>query len=381
MDFPKNVPGVGLVGDRFIDENPVTGQQGSLIASAWGNQVTDEILSVMAAARKVSSNPDELEPSEDKSDQLLTAIQTLIVDSIPESLSGWGDIDDKPVAINAINNLITINTTCTLTNDQLGLILIDASASDVAIALPPSNDINQGARVRLFRLDNSTNKVTIKASTGETIFFNTHLNTLGYGFFYLFGAGDFWEIMSAGQSRWIKTSSLNASSIGTVFYHSAATTPSGGFLIPNGTLVSRTAYPWLWDYAQQSGMLVDEASRTGFEGCFTTGDGSTTFRIPDLRGMFLRSFDSGGGVDISRVSGTSQGDAIRNITGSLTIDWAVITSSSGVFSVGGVYPVSVGGASSGNQARTANFSVSNVVPTASENRPKNISLPIFIKII
>ena len=70
MDYPKSVPGVGLVGGKFIDENVQTGQQGSLIPAAWGNAVTDEILAVIAGAG--------LTPSESAYDQLLEAIDTLI---------------------------------------------------------------------------------------------------------------------------------------------------------------------------------------------------------------------------------------------------------------------------------------------------------------
>lgn len=69
MDYPKSVPGVGLVGGKFVDENPATGQQGSLIPSVWGNQVTDELLAVIAAAG--------LEPREGESDQLLQAFREL----------------------------------------------------------------------------------------------------------------------------------------------------------------------------------------------------------------------------------------------------------------------------------------------------------------
>ena len=70
MDYPKSVPGVGLVGGKFIDENVQTGQQGSLIPAAWGNAVSDEILSVITGAG--------LTPDESAYDQLLEAIETLI---------------------------------------------------------------------------------------------------------------------------------------------------------------------------------------------------------------------------------------------------------------------------------------------------------------
>lgn len=56
MDYPKSVPGVGLVGGKFVDENTAMGQQGSLIPSAWGNSVTEELLSLIRAA---GVEPDE----------------------------------------------------------------------------------------------------------------------------------------------------------------------------------------------------------------------------------------------------------------------------------------------------------------------------------
>ncbi|WP_156526609.1 hypothetical protein [Cupriavidus gilardii] len=69
MDYPKSVPSVGLVNGKFVDENAAEGTVGSLIPSAWGNAVTDEVLNVIRAAG--------LEPSEDELDQLNQAIAIL----------------------------------------------------------------------------------------------------------------------------------------------------------------------------------------------------------------------------------------------------------------------------------------------------------------
>lgn len=62
MDYPKSVPGVGLVGGKFVDEDAAMGRQGSLVPSAWGNSVTDELLNVLRAAG--------VEPDEALQDQL-----------------------------------------------------------------------------------------------------------------------------------------------------------------------------------------------------------------------------------------------------------------------------------------------------------------------
>lgn len=372
MDFPKSVAGAGLVNGRFVDENPVTGQQGSLITGAWGNQLTDEILNVLAEAKKVADTPDEFEPSEDKSDQLAKAIKTIVADSIPTSLSDWQDIGHKPLYINALNYINTINITSTLTNAQLGVILIDASASDVALTLPQSAMDNKATKVTLMRLDNSTNKVTIKAATGDTIYFNTHLNASGYGFFYLMGAGDYWQLMSDGRKGWIKVARLDDAPLGRINFDTSLTPPIGGNLLTNGTLLSRTEYPWLWDYAQQSRMLVDETNRTGMEGCFTKGDGAATFRLPEIRGEFLRVLDNGREVDIGRVAGSSQDHQVISHQHKQGSEALYNYFGGGTYIGGRSYPM--GNSSSVQQALVSAYG-------GDETRPRNIAYPAYIKII
>lgn len=73
MDFPKSVPSVGLVDGKFIDEDAIAGTPGSLIPSAWGNAVTQEILKVIQEAG--------LDPDEDDNAQLNAAIDQKISES------------------------------------------------------------------------------------------------------------------------------------------------------------------------------------------------------------------------------------------------------------------------------------------------------------
>lgn len=69
MDYPKSVENVGLVGGKFVDENPTAGTPGSLIPAEWGNAITDELLNVITAAGLV--------PSEANTAQLLLAIRQI----------------------------------------------------------------------------------------------------------------------------------------------------------------------------------------------------------------------------------------------------------------------------------------------------------------
>lgn len=76
----------------------------------------------------------------------------------------------------------------------------------------------------------------------------------------------------------------------------AKTAAPAGWLKANGAAVSRTTYAALF---------------AAIGTAFGVGDGSTTFNLPDLRGEFIRGYDDGRGVDVSRVFGSAQLDALQ----------------------------------------------------------------------
>lgn len=88
-----------------------------------------------------------------------------------------------------------------------------------------------------------------------------------------------------------------------------------GWLKLNGAALSRASYPDLWSHASNvSGMLTSDASwLAGDYGKFSSGDGATTFRIPDARGEFLRVWDDGRGADTGRGLGTWQKGSVHSI--------------------------------------------------------------------
>lgn len=83
MDYPKSLPGIGLIGGKFSDANPVTGTPGSWIAAAWANALMDELLGVITDAG--------LTPSEEDNGQVLKALKALMDARVPaatESAAG-----------------------------------------------------------------------------------------------------------------------------------------------------------------------------------------------------------------------------------------------------------------------------------------------------
>jgi len=68
-----------------------------------------------------------------------------------------------------------------------------------------------------------------------------------------------------------------------------------GWLECNGTLVSTALYPLLFNMIG-----------------YTYGGSGTTFRLPDLRGEFIRGWDNGRGVDPGRALGSGQSDLFKS---------------------------------------------------------------------
>lgn len=151
-----------------------------------------------------------------------------------------------------------------------------------------------------------------------------------------------------------------------------------GWLLCDGSAVNRSTYAKLY---RSIGI------------CWGEGDGSTTFNLPDLRGMFLRgvSGESGNDEDAgSRVAknggntgnqvGSYQEDAIRNLEGNFNF-WGSL----GALNVDGNLFYSFTGdcrsISAGSIANTVmlGFDASRVVPVGSDNRPKNVYVNYIIK--
>jgi microcystin-dependent protein len=158
---------------------------------------------------------------------------------------------------------------------------------------------------------------------------------------------------------------------GSVIYVGRSLPPTG-YLKANGAAVSRSTYATLFNAIGTT---------------FGAGNGSTTFNLPDLRGVFPRGLDDGRGLDSGRNLGTLQTDAIRNITGTVnvltdgTANHSRSDSPTGAFKL----PPNSNKMDNSSDDRTLNgpyglsFDASGSVPTASENRPINVALLACIR--
>lgn len=143
----------------------------------------------------------------------------------------------------------------------------------------------------------------------------------------------------------------------TVIYVAQNTAPTG-YLKANGAAISRTTYADLF---------------AAIGTAFGTGDGSTTFNVPDLRGEFIRAWDDARGVDSGRSFGSAQADAFQghkhqSQTGNYSIAGGQYTIGQTAYSTSTSFvlnPISDG--------------VNGTPRTSSETRPRNIALLACIK--
>jgi len=142
---------------------------------------------------------------------------------------------------------------------------------------------------------------------------------------------------------------------------SLSPTPQADEVKLNGAALSRTTYAGLWAWAQANSVVVTDAAWAATSwGAFSSGDLSTTFRVPDFRGEFPRFFDDGRGVDSGRVFGDGEADMFKShvhARGAIEMQLTAI-STGGSWSMATSDTASAGG---------------------TETRPRNIAVYAFIK--
>ena len=180
---------------------------------------------------------------------------------------------------------------------------------------------------------------------------------------------------------------------GSVFCMAVATVPTG-YLECNGAAVSRTTYAALFAIIGTN---------------YGTGNGSSTFNLPDLRGEFVRGFDNGRGADSGRSIASSQGasnashnhsisasgtTSTKSLTGSVNVISESFAgfggSATGVFTKKGGFNAggTPGGPDSNNcggfdmdASHNHTVTVSGTTGSqGSEARPRNVAMMYIIKV-
>lgn len=272
--------------------------------------------------------------------------------------------------------------------DSLGDIIWDKLTQDLTQVLQSSVAIWSGistgtaAQQILTPASTITSYVTGQAFTYQAGFTNTgplQLNISGVGFknviqdgnALIAGAipqGAIAEVLYDGTNLQLVATSYTSTApvpTGSIFNFAAATAPQG-YLECNGAAISRTIYANLFTI---TGTI------------FGSGDGSTTFNVPDMRGYFVRGWDHGAGIDPARAFGSIQSDDFTSHTHSIT-DPSHSHVYGGFGTVGSILVQggdSIIGAETGNtNTSTTGIGINDTGGT--ETRPKNVALIFVIKV-
>tara|TARA_R100001440_G_scaffold14434_2_gene24496 strand:+ start:2087 stop:3298 length:1212 start_codon:yes stop_codon:yes gene_type:complete len=212
------------------------------------------------------------------------------------------------------------------------------------------------------------------------------------------GDGSAGEVLKTDGSGNLSFSAVQGVPSGAVFCMAVATVPPG-YLECNGDPVSRSTYAALF-------AVIGTEYNTG-------GETSSEFRLPDLRGEFIRGFDNGRNVDVvvdsngnssSRGIATSQSEQNKQHSHSASSSSSVSPSSHGHTSTkldnNRVYGHKMTGANIdgqtspyGSPGNIPGFNITNLVDDTTitvststsvgdeggENRPRNISMMYVIK--
>lgn len=135
----------------------------------------------------------------------------------------------------------------------------------------------------------------------------------------------------------------------------ATTTAPSGWLLCNGSAISRSTYAALFAVV---GTL------------YGVGDGVTTFNVPELRGEFLRGADQGRGIDAGRAVGTAQAGQMPSHD----------HGPGGQNTLGGVINgEGIPGSIATSVREIVGLVAEGGTENASENRPRNVSVLYCIK--
>lgn len=210
-------------------------------------------------------------------------------------------------------NSISTSTNITSAYDQDFIVVTAAST----LSLLAAATAEEGFTFSVYNA--SSGNVTVDPDGSEEINDTTTLTIYPGGTATVVSDGDEW--FTSGVSLGIPSNPSPAS--GDVLYFSANGSPEwGSFGIPTGTVLfyaSSTA-PSGWSMAY--GQAV---SRTTYSDLFNivgttfgSGDGSTTFNLPDCRGHVIAGWDNMGGVSGNNLTTTIDGDVFYNSGGTET---------------------------------------------------------------
>jgi microcystin-dependent protein len=245
-------------------------------------------------------------------------------------LNASGTATPSSLNISQVSYALQSVTASTTLTDQNHTAIVDATSAAITVTMPA---VTTRREYYILKRDASTNIVTVTAPSGGTVNGGVALK--------LKVKGDSVVLQNIGNNDWwVISDTCDKTPVGTVITAANnSATPPAGYLYCNGTNYSRTAALYADLYA--------------VIGVAWGAPNASEFRVPDLRGAFVRGVDGGRGLDEDRNSrkalatGGNAGDAVGSYEGDALKSHAHTGSTSGTTNANGLHTHGVSADNSG----------------------------------
>ncbi|HDL8284792.1 TPA: tail fiber protein [Yersinia enterocolitica] len=412
----KNImPPINTPDNAFHDGNPATGEQGTIVPGLWLNNIQDatrniqqELISVLTSAG--------IDIDEGQNNQLLLAIQKLISDKTPaaslftkgivqlssSTTSTSETLAATPKAVKAaLDASLPIGGTAAsatklATARKIGGVDFDGT-KDITLPFINTTDTNIQLAGGLGVKNLEVHPMPNSTEGGEIDFFDK--DDVRAAFLDIDTAGNFRVVVDTlGVAISVNRTNRNVAITSELTVTGNVSAGGGQSLLATTGDVSGPKWGGsLYDYLANRDIGIPipyplASVPAGYLKCNGATFSTSTYPklalkypsgvLPDLRANAIRGWDDGRGVDAGRVLLSQQDDAIRNITGIYAPAGGKAAEASyfsGAFTRLDVPAPQGGQVVGGSTVQGAKFDASLVVPTASENRMKNIAFNYIVR--
>lgn len=220
---------------------------------------------------------------------------------------------------------VPVSTTLTAA-DIYKLIQIRSNATPITLTLPKIQDVPENSLWPVETIIGNSFKCKIQTQLSQNIYFKNTSQT----FLYI-GPGESIEFFAGSDGWYVRNAVGKWGTVGNIIPAYAGDLNQ---VLLDGSLYLRANEPRLWAFAQTLGAslvsdatwqlastLISNPTRIIVypnRGLFSTGDGSTTFRVPDLRNSTIRGIKRLGGF--AALATGSDPERTNNIVGNLQDD-------------------------------------------------------------
>lgn len=221
-------------------------------------------------------------------------------------------LKDKSGIYTKVTGSNDISTASLIDASMVGnIIRLRAVADNLTVTIDAAANFSIGNILRFKTICAPGKSITIQFSNGEQVTLDNNLKSKLF-----LHDGEFLRLIVWDGGFEVEDCSQDMFDVGLPIM--SMTQAVKNTIVRNGSLINRSNYPRITEWALNTlssaygGEVVDDATWNSYQfingvyiypykSKFSLGDGITTIRIPDDRGLFERNADLGAGVDISRM--------------------------------------------------------------------------------